>query len=886
MASCSSSSSGGGSSSSPSSSASGYLFGLVWLGAAAYASYFFLEQAYRIRLQAIDEFGPVIHEFDPYFNYRATEYLYEHGAKKFLTWFDYKVWYPLGRPVGSTIYPGMQFTAVFLKNHIVGDRMSLNDVCCYMPAWFGALASLLIGLLAYECSLPQNSNMTLFGVLVDAMKGRYTDDKTAASRSSGGSAGRRIFGLSSPAVECGVFACGIMAVVPAHIMRSVGGGYDNESVAVSAMSLTYLLWIRSLRSGDDKSWIYGLLGGVAYFYMVAAWGGYVFVLNLVGVHALALVLVGRFGRKVYLSYSLFYAVGTALAVQVPVVGWAPLKSIEQLGPCVVFLGYQVLYLCEVIRKKRRLSRADAWKLRIRVGLIAAIAGIVLVMLFVPSGYFGPISSRVRGLFVKHTKTGNPLVDSVAEHQPASSQAYFQYLHHLCTLAPIGFLIVVFQFGDGPSFLLVYGVTAYFFSHKMVRLILLTGPIASALGGIAVGRIFAWAIGQLWGGGDEGETAGEGGGGKKVPKATPADEKGGKADGKKSKKSKKGGGGGGGGSSSSSGDTFAGLTAVKDGFVKASNSQEGIITKRTLALISLGFMYVFGLRFKDYCWRLSKGLSNPTIILKGQLRNGETVYVDDYREAYWWIRDHTPEDSRIMAWWDYGYQITAISNRTTIADGNTWNHEHIGLLGKILTGPVDESYEIARHMADYILVWGGGGGDDLAKVYLASNAPVLCNIPHLVFIFIASLLFRRTEPSSCEDCQQCLQGSLPGRSDVPRLRHDGPLWDSLPHDEGIPPLQPPRPSDQVGRRGRPHQIRGSLPFQIRQGPRLQDPRSLHGIQKLGRRPGQPSLRRSRKLVLPRAVSPRPTGRTQYEDGFRSIGGFQQERIRRRVSEAVL
>ena len=45
---------------------------------------------------AIEEFGPVIHEFDPYFNYRATEYLFEHGAKKFFSWFDYMVWYPLG----------------------------------------------------------------------------------------------------------------------------------------------------------------------------------------------------------------------------------------------------------------------------------------------------------------------------------------------------------------------------------------------------------------------------------------------------------------------------------------------------------------------------------------------------------------------------------------------------------------------------------------------------------------------------------------------------------------------------------------------------------------------------------------------------------------------
>ena len=30
-------------------------------------------EAYNIRLYAINEYGRVIHEFDPYFNYRATE---------------------------------------------------------------------------------------------------------------------------------------------------------------------------------------------------------------------------------------------------------------------------------------------------------------------------------------------------------------------------------------------------------------------------------------------------------------------------------------------------------------------------------------------------------------------------------------------------------------------------------------------------------------------------------------------------------------------------------------------------------------------------------------------------------------------------------------------
>ena len=68
--------------------------------------------AYDIRMKAINDYGRVIHEFDPWFNYRATEYLGEHGLAKFFKWYDYMSWYQLGRPVGTTIYPGMQMTSV------------------------------------------------------------------------------------------------------------------------------------------------------------------------------------------------------------------------------------------------------------------------------------------------------------------------------------------------------------------------------------------------------------------------------------------------------------------------------------------------------------------------------------------------------------------------------------------------------------------------------------------------------------------------------------------------------------------------------------------------------------------------------------------------------
>lgn len=84
---------------------------------------------------------------------------------------------PPGRPVGSTIYPGMQFTAVFLKRYIFGDNMSLNDVCCYLPAWFGVIAMCLVGCITYEASLPENSGGTIFSVLLDALRGQYASER-------------------------------------------------------------------------------------------------------------------------------------------------------------------------------------------------------------------------------------------------------------------------------------------------------------------------------------------------------------------------------------------------------------------------------------------------------------------------------------------------------------------------------------------------------------------------------------------------------------------------------------------------------------------------------------------------------------------------------------
>jgi len=436
--------------------------------------------AYDIRLYPIKDFGYIIHEFDPWFNYRAAEYLAERGLYKFLHWYDYESWYPLGRPIGTTIYPGMQVTGVAIQEVMkkIGEftvqtpsvvmalrplilslkksgwkflpsikpsydftPMSLNYICCMIPPWFGTYASIFTGLLTYEISR---------------------------------------------SVNAGIASTLIMAVIPAHLMRSVGGEFDNEAVAVTAICSTFWLWLLCVRT--PAHWPISIFAGLSYFYMVAAWGGYIFVINMVGLHAALLAALGRFNSGVYKAYTIFYVVGTAGAMQVPVVGLQPLRSVEQLGPLMVFVGYQVLAFCDWQRRRQKMGAYDFAFFRIKVmTLLVVVTALVCACLY-PTGYFGPISSRIRGLFVKHTKTGNPLVDSVAEHQPASPSMYASYLNLPLDYVVLGGLVSLWHRNNGFLLLCLYGFVAQHFSGKMSRLVLICGPIVSVASGIWFGFV--------------------------------------------------------------------------------------------------------------------------------------------------------------------------------------------------------------------------------------------------------------------------------------------------------------------------------------------------------------------------------------------------------------
>jgi len=251
-------------------------------------------RAVRIRMHAVNTYGYVIHEFDPWFNYRAAEYLAEHGYSKFFKWYDYMSWYPIGRPVGTTIYPGMQIASVEIwrasqklsptridtpkeylaylpkwalqyfpnrARYINWGPMSLNDVCCLVPAWFGGVATFLTFMLTWEVS---ESSMA------------------------------------------GLISAFIMSIIPAHIMRSSAGEFDNEAVAVSAFVLVLWLWARCIRT--ERSWVFGVPAGFAYAFAAATWGGYIFINNLIGLHAAFLVAIGKYNSGLHKAFTLYFII--------------------------------------------------------------------------------------------------------------------------------------------------------------------------------------------------------------------------------------------------------------------------------------------------------------------------------------------------------------------------------------------------------------------------------------------------------------------------------------------------------------------------------------------------------------------------------------------------
>ncbi|VVC39577.1 Hypothetical protein CINCED_3A020828 [Cinara cedri] len=456
--------------------------------------------------------------------------------------------------------------------------------------------------------------------------------------------------------RAGLFAAAMIAIVPGYISRSVAGSYDNEAIAIFCMLLTYYAWIKSVKTG---SILWSAFTALAYFYMVSSWGGYVFLINLIPMHVFVLMVTGRFSHRIYVAYSTVYCIGTILSMQISFVGFQPVQTSEHMMALGVFGLCQILGGINYMRTK---VVGDDFQTLFQF-IIYLIGGVVIAVgtLLTVTGKIAPWTGRFYTLLdPSYAKNHIPIIASVSEHQPTSWSSFYFDLHIQVFLFPVGLYFCFSKLTDANIFVILYGVTSIYFAGVMVRLMLVLAPVMCVLSGIGASSMLSTYMTQYL----EGSS--------KVPE-------------KKIKKNE------------TSKSMKSEIAAV-------------FVSMLTFMLIS----YVF------HCtWVTSEAYSSPSIVLSARSHDGSQVIFDDFREAYYWLRMNTAEDARVMSWWDYGYQITAMANRTILVDNNTWNNTHISRVGQAMSSGEDEAYEIMRELdVNYVLVIFGGvvgySSDDINK----------------------------------------------------------------------------------------------------------------------------------------------------------------------------
>ena len=249
----------------------------------------------------------------------------------------------------------------------------------------------------------------------------------------------------------------------------------------------------------------------------------------------------------------------------------------------------------------------------------------------------------------------PIIASVSEHKPTAWSSFMFDLHCICFLFPAGMYYCFKDLTDAKIFIIMYGVCSLYFAGVMVRLMLVLAPAACLMAAVALSEVLNTYMGQL------------------TPSANAKSNK----------------------------------HALRDTLP----IQREVAIMMTVGITIMLFLYV-----KHCTWVTAKAYSSPSIVLSDASSN---KVIDDFREAYFWLRQNTPESAKVMSWWDYGYQITAMANRTVIVDNNTWNNTHIATVGMAMASKEEDAYYIMRDLdVSYVLVVFGGltgySSDDINK----------------------------------------------------------------------------------------------------------------------------------------------------------------------------
>ncbi len=531
--------------------------------------------------------GFYLSEFDPYFQYRIADHMVNNGFLSYNSWIDNMGWYPYGRDVAHTSYPGLGATAGFfyLVTSALGIPISLFQLCVLFPVIVGGA-------------------MTCLAI--------YFLGKDVGGK------------------EVGLLSAFFLALNSSHISRTSLGFFDDETVGILGILLFTLFFLRSIESERSAraNLSYAIGAGLSLGYIFASWGASRYAAGIAVALIFILILLKRYSSRLLLSYSTTFGIALFTAVNIPYLGFAFLTDLAIIPIFGVFL---LLCACEVAQN----INSSKMKALFILGFVACVVAFYFV--FSLYGFVRPLEAKYLSAIDPFARLSRPIFESVAEHKPAAWGSFYYDLGIGAFFVPIGLFFVMQNPSNRNIFLAIFGLTSLYFASTLVRMFLILAPAVSIL----------WAV------------------------------------------------------------AFIGLMRPFITIMK----EPKVISRRKVHLTHVGrefsgafiifmfllltFNFVLPTTVTPYPRILNNAYSPTTIASAGIPLKPDTT-VTDWVETLSWINKNLPQNAVVVAWWDYGYWITVLGNRTSLSDNATFNSTQIQLIAKAFMSNETEAVEIYQN----------------------------------------------------------------------------------------------------------------------------------------------------------------------------------------------
>jgi dolichyl-diphosphooligosaccharide--protein glycosyltransferase len=451
--------------------------------------------------------------------------------------------------------------------------------------------------------------------------------------------------------SAGMFSALMMAFSPAIIQRGNLGWFKSEPLGLFFGILAMYLFISAIKHKEIKYAIAkAIAGGLILGLANGSWGGIQYFSIPISLFFIALPFFRRdltIPMYVAIAFTAFTLI-TAAAFPRPGVSF-----VLGLPGLAMMAGTAFLVIAFFVKK---ISRPMVQTRNVAFVLIAFVA---IGMAFIVAGPYVSPSFRYLNAINPFIGSIDPLVESVAEHFTPTVADYFVDFSVLLMFAGLGGWLAFRRRNDTAIFALLIGITGVYVSATFARLLVFASVGIIVLAGLGLYEVTRSIMAY------------------RVATATPA----------------------------ATGPTR--LTAAtreerrRMEFASRGHSTSGQVVKISFVIVMIMMLSIPMFYPSNSNWVSSADV--PTAIANGG--TGFRVQSDDWINAMDWLSKNTEPNAVVASWWDYGYWITTLGNKPTLADNATLNHTRIQSIAKMFVSDEESGMKIAQDLkADYILVY--------------------------------------------------------------------------------------------------------------------------------------------------------------------------------------